>query len=158
MWPWYPSGPLWSLDTLWSWKAPLSWNSDGKWKRTLVAWDPTKTCSTEGSCYDPDKKHKSTYLVSSISVYFMKAQNLPGGPVFPFGPSGPLSPFTPITPGVPINPCSPFTPVRKAYQQCTQITAGDHIIKLYGPADWCNKIILQASHYKLNASMFIGTL
>lgn len=118
LWPLSPSKPIWSLDTPWSWKAPLSWNFDGKWRRTLVAWQPTKTCSTEKLCNDKDQKHKSTYLVTSKwLVYFVKVQNLPGGPVFPFGPAGPLSPFTPATPGTPISPCSPFTPVRgkKAY-------------------------------------------
>lgn len=65
-----------------------------------------------------ENKHKSTYLVTSEqSVYYVKVDHLPVGPVFPFGPDGPLSPFTPVTPGTPITPCSPFTPVRKKASQ-----------------------------------------
>lgn len=75
--------------------------------------------------------------MTSEQYIFVKVYHLPGGPVFPFGPLGPLSPFTPIIPGIPINPCSPFTPAgkTKAYQDCTQIVAGEHMIKLYGPAE-----------------------
>lgn len=43
LWPWCPLITLRSLDTLWSWIAPLPWNSDGNRRRPRFAWGAAGT-------------------------------------------------------------------------------------------------------------------